>query len=164
MTDAEKIKVYAPECIEDMNETGVLASVSLALILAGKMEKPDGAALKKANAGRKNKGPLLYPGIGKCKSFDEAAKILGDDGTLCALEKKWGLSRRFDDSRAEELKVTSYMVVSTRVKIYAGPGKEYAQFDRCCKKGEARIVKEKNGFGKLKGQAGWIELAKVRRS
>lgn len=162
MTDAEKIKAYAPACVADMEETGVLASVSLALILAGRADKPDGAALKKANAGRKNKGPLLYPGIEKCGSFEEAAEILGDDGTLCALEKRWGLSRRFDS--LEKTPATSYTVTSTRVRVYAGPGKEYAQMDHCCRKGGIEISKEKDGFGKLKEQAGWVELAKIRKS
>ena len=96
MTDSEKINLYKDACISDMHETGVLASVSLVLILAGRADSPQGAVLKRAHNGKRNRGKLLYPGIGKCRTFAEAMEILGDDGTLAYIERRWGLSRRFD--------------------------------------------------------------------
>ena len=139
--------------------TGVLASVSLALILAGRMSKPSGVTLKNANNGRRNKGALLYPGIGKAKTFAEAAEILGDDGSLAELNRRWGLER-FD--KAEETSLTHYKATSTKIPIYAGPGKQFAKINHNLKRGNVEIKAEKDGFGKLASAAGWIELAKVK--
>lgn len=163
MTEAEIIRKYAPEAVEDMRNGGVLASISLALILSGKMDHVDSGSLISAHGGRRNRGELLYPGIAKAKTFDEAASIIRDDGTLTMLNTRWGLSRRFDNRKETETILGRYKISSTRVHLYAGPGREYAAYDHCSKRGTVEITKEKNGFGKIKGTAAWLELAKARK-
>ena len=166
MTEREIIDKYADACKEEMRGGGVLASVNLALIMIGRLSGPDSHYLINAHNGRKNRGAPLYPGIDKCKTFGEAARILGDTQALLTVNDRWNLER-FDrsdvDLKAAE-PVAVYQATSTRIPLYAGPGKKYARLDHCSRKGSVEIVKEKDGFGKIKGTNAWVELSRLKEA
>lgn len=160
MTELEMIKEFAPACIDDMNGGGVLASVSLALIMIGRLEKPDSYHLIHAHDGKKNRGKPLYPGIDTCKSFAQAAEILGDADALNAVNRRWNLER-FDRPQTDKAS-TTYKASSSRIPLYAGPGKQYAKLNHCSKRGNVEITTERDGFGRVKDTGGWVELAKLK--
>ena len=60
---------------------------------------------------------------------------------------------------------TSYLVKVTAnaLNIRKGPGTNYAIVGRITNKGSYTIVKESNGFGKLKSGAGWIALSYTKK-
>jgi hypothetical protein len=50
-----------------------------------------------------------------------------------------------------------------KVDVYAGPGNRYKINDTISKHSIYTIVEEKNNFGRLKINTGWIELDKIKK-
>jgi hypothetical protein len=64
---------------------------------------------------------------------------------------------------ASKEKTVNYIIkvsVSNTVGIYSEPNKSFKTY---CPIGGFTIVKEKDGWGKLKSGAGWIDLSKVTK-
>ena len=62
-----------------------------------------------------------------------------------------------------EVKLPYLVRVKKEMEIRKGPGTGYGKADRKCPAGLFTIVEVKNGWGRLKSDAGWIQLSKTER-
>ena len=65
--------------------------------------------------------------------------------------------------RATGPKLPYFVRVKREIEIRKGPGTGYGKSNRKCPVGLYTIVEEKNGWGRLKSGAGWIQLNKTQK-
>lgn len=106
--------------------------------------------------------------IGECVTFSifKAGPITGTVPRMYVLRE--GVTTAEPEIPVETPTVTTsacpYLVkTSGNLDIYAGAGAAYKVKQTIVKAGIYTIIKESNGFGKLKSGAGWVDLSKVRR-
>lgn len=127
-------------------------------------------------AGAKNGSTLRYKGLVGCTDYKKAAQIIKNGGyatspdyvqKLCKLIETYKLTQ-YDSATA--VKKTVVKTTSSKVPYYVRVGSGVSIFGtpagkriKGCPAGIYTIVEEKNGYGKLKSGAGWIQLSKVSK-
>lgn len=124
-------------------------------------------------AGARNGSSLRYKGLVGCADYKKSAQIIkaGDYATapdyvgkLCRIVEEYDLTRyntTYIAPKASAVVKTPYTVkVNTQIPILKTPAGTKV---KTCPKGIYTIVGEKNGYGKLKSGAGWIQLSKVTK-
>ena len=132
--------------------------------------------------GAKNGSKLRYEGLKGCKDYKKAFQIIKDGGyatsfdyvqKLCAVVEKWDLTRfdmtsatSTDSVQSGEKAVVPFTVRVTipDLNIRSGPGTDHSKTGKYTGIGVFTIVEvasgkgSKQGWGKLKSNAGWISL------
>lgn len=124
-------------------------------------------------AGARNGSSLRYKGLVGCADYKKSAQIIKAGGyatapdyvgKLCRIVEEYDLTRyntTYIAPKASAVVKTPYTVkVNTQIPILKTPAGTKV---KTCPKGIYTIVGEKNGYGKLKSGAGWIQLSKVTK-
>lgn len=122
--------------------------------------------------GAKNGSSLRYKGLQGCTDYKKVAKIIkdGDYATatdyvskLCKLIEQYDLTKyntTYTAPKPAAAKEPYLVKVSRTIPILKAPAGSKA---KDCHAGIYTIVEEKNGYGKLKSGAGWIQLSKAKK-
>ena len=122
-------------------------------------------------AGAKNGSALRYKGLVGCTDYKKAAQIIKAGGyatapdyvdKLCRLVEQYGLTKHNTTYAPKPAAAKEpYLVkVSSTIPILKAPAGTKV---KDCPVGIYTIVEEKNGYGKLKSGAGWIQLGVVTK-